>query len=177
MTLKSSEVSNCSWRISTVLVSFLVSSSCHAPLPLVVRPMKTVREMFLNRSISSRCTCFPWPRRWIIGEWIFTWFNISPNSSPNRNCSWGEAGKFSSLWFSFGLWSACKILPTQFERKLFELNFWNFLLTVQIHHKLVWSMLNSDQGVRIVSVHRHDSDRNSVLTVQATGCNFQYGPN
>ena len=35
----------------------------------------------------------------------------------------------------------------------------------------------SDPGVRIVSVQRHNSDLNSVLTMQTTGCNFQYGPN
>ena len=49
MTLRSSEVQDCSWRISTILVSFLVSfSSCHAPLPLIVRPLRTVWEMFLK---------------------------------------------------------------------------------------------------------------------------------
>ena len=37
-------------------------------------------------------------------------------------------------------------------------------------------MRDSDPGVRIVFVQRHNSDLNSVLTVQATGCNFQYGP-
>ena len=36
-------------RISTTLVSFLVSSSsCHGFLPLVVRPMMTIQEMFLK---------------------------------------------------------------------------------------------------------------------------------
>ena len=38
-------------------------------------------------------------------------------------------------------------------------------------------MRNSDPGVSIVSVQRTNSDLNSVLTVQATGCNFQYGSN
>ena len=38
-------------------------------------------------------------------------------------------------------------------------------------------MRNSDPGVRIVFVHRHDSDLNSIFAVQATGCNFQYGSN
>ena len=50
------------------------------------------------------------------------------------------------------------------------------LLEFPAHCKLVCSMRNSDPGVRIVSVHRHNSDLNSVHTVQATGCNFQYGP-
>ena len=38
-------------------------------------------------------------------------------------------------------------------------------------------MRNSDPEVRIVFVHRHISDPNSVLTVQARGCNFQYVSN
>ena len=36
---------------------------------------------------------------------------------------------------------------------------------------------NSDPGVRIVFVHGHDSDLNSMFTVQITRCNFQHGPN
>ena len=35
------------------------------------------------------------------------------------------------------------------------------------------AMRNSDPGVRIVFVHGHDSDLNSIFAVQATGCNFQ----
>ena len=38
-------------------------------------------------------------------------------------------------------------------------------------------MRNSDPGVSIVSVQRHNSDLNSVFTMQITGCNFQHGPN
>ena len=49
MALKSSELQDCSWWISTVLVSLLVSSSsCHAFLPLFVRPMMTIQEVFLK---------------------------------------------------------------------------------------------------------------------------------
>ena len=40
---------NYSWRISTILVPFLVSSSCcHPCLPLVVGPMMTMQEMSLK---------------------------------------------------------------------------------------------------------------------------------
>ena len=42
---------------------------------------------------------------------------------------------------------------------------------------LLKAIRNSDTGVRIVFVHRHSSDFNSVLTVQATSWNFQYGSN
>ena len=38
-------------------------------------------------------------------------------------------------------------------------------------------MRNSDPRVSIVSAQRHNSDLNSMFTVQVTGCNFQHGPN
>ena len=109
----------------------------------------------------------------IIGERIFPWFNISPSSLPNRNCSWWRAGRFSSLWFCFGLWSTCTIFCIQFKRIFFELNLWNFcLIVVYIHHKPIWFMRNSDPGVSIVSVQRPNSNLNPILTMQVTGCNF-----
>ena len=47
--LEEQEVQNCSWRIRTILKYFLFSSSsCRASLPLFVRPMMTVQEMFLK---------------------------------------------------------------------------------------------------------------------------------
>ena len=116
MTFKSLEIYDFSVRNSTVLVSLLVSSSsCHALLPLVVRPMRTVREMFLKILINSpalnRSIIFSmhlismtkknqFLRNFMIGERIFSWFNIGPRSLPNRNCSWRRAGRFSSLCFA-----------------------------------------------------------------------------
>ena len=45
MTLKSSEVKNFSWRISTILENFLVASSfCYCALPLFIRPMLRVHN-------------------------------------------------------------------------------------------------------------------------------------
>ena len=38
-------------------------------------------------------------------------------------------------------------------------------------------MRDSDPRVRIVFIHGHNSDLYSILTVQATSCNFQYGSN
>ena len=38
-------------------------------------------------------------------------------------------------------------------------------------------MINSDLGVRIVFVHGHDSDLNSIFAVQITGRDFQYRSN
>ena len=45
-------------------------------------------------------------RHWLIGERIFSWFNISPNSLTKRYGSCGRAGRIASMWFCFGLWSA-----------------------------------------------------------------------
>ena len=47
-------------------------------------------------------------RHWMIWERMFSWFNISPSSLHNRYSSCGWAGRISSLWFCFGLWSARK---------------------------------------------------------------------
>ena len=106
----------------------------------------------------------------IIGEWIFHWFNIGPSFLLNMNCSWRRADRFYSLWFCFWLWSACKILCIQKKRKFFELFFWNFcVIDVQIHHELIWSMWNSDPRVSVVSVQRHNSDLISIFTVHIPG--------
>ena len=51
------------------------------------------------------------------------------------------------------------------------------LLVVQVRDQLIQAMRNSDPRVRIVFVHRLNSDLHSKFTLQATGCNFQYGPN
>ena len=104
-----------------------------------VRPMMKVQEMFqkiifyspeLIRSIIfSRKTsmtkktnqvlwCF------IIGDWIFSWFNIDPTSFTSKygSCGWAvKAVKIWFLWFSLCLWSACKITCIQSQRIFFEL--------------------------------------------------------
>ena len=123
MTLKSSEIKNFSWRISTILKSVVASASYLCTLPLVVRPMMTTKKLFLkivfdspefNRSIvfsmwTSMTKKMNWfLRHFIIRDWIFSWFNIGPNSFPNRYGPSGRAGRISSLWFCFGLWSTRK---------------------------------------------------------------------
>ena len=104
-------------------------------------------SLILQNSIalsSSLCILACW-RRWInffdtsLSEIEYSsWFNIGPNSFSNWYCSCGTARMFSSLWFCFGLWSACKILRIQFQRIFFELHFWGFLLVVvQIRDQFV----------------------------------------
>ena len=192
MSLKSSEIHNCSWRISTALISFLVSSSCHAFLPLAIRPMRTICEIFLKMSFilqnwtapsSSRCTSCAWRRRWI------NFFDVSKSESDHSR---GSVQILFSIGTVLGEEPVGPLLcgfALAFDRhaKSFasssDANYSSWAsgtscsLLLQIHHKLVWSMTNSDPGVRIVSVQRHNSDLNSVLTKQTTDCNFQYGPN
>ena len=50
-------------------------------------------------------------------------------------------------------------------------------MIVQIRDQVVYVMRNSDPRVRIVNAYRQNSDLNSIFTLQATTCNFQYGPN
>ena len=185
MTLESSEVQNCSWRIRTKLKSFLASSSsCHAAPPLYIRPMMSEYKMILkmifyspenNRSIifsgktsmTKKMNQFLW--HWKIGTRIILWFNICPSSFPNRYSSWGWAGRKTSLWFCFGLWSACKSKYIRFQRKVFELHFWSFLLVVvlllvvQVRDQLTQAMRNSDTRVRMVLVQRLKSDSHSIF--------------
>ena len=83
-------------------------------VPLFVRPMMTIQEMItkmifpdFNRSIIvSRWTSMTknmdqFLRHWIIGERMFSWFNIGPSSFPNRYSSCGRTGRISFLWFCF----------------------------------------------------------------------------
>ena len=125
MSLKSSEINNCSWSISTVLESsFYSSSCCQACFPSSGRPVNRLWELTLkiffhspemNRSIFFS-KYFLWVtkkmdhflRNLVLGERLFPWFNIDPIPSFHGNDSWWRANKFSSLWFCFCLRSACK---------------------------------------------------------------------
>ena len=187
MTLESSEVKNFSWRISTILKSFLVSSSsCHAALPLFIRPMLRIHNMvlkiifFISRIQSLHHLLevdYHDEEDWSVSstlksrERIFWSFNISPSSFPDRYSFCGWAGRGASLWFYFGLWSARKSKCIRLQRKLFEQNFRGFLLVVvvllvvQIRDQLIQAMRNSDPRVRIVFVHRLNSDFHSIFTL------------
>ena len=98
---------------------FLVSSSssCQACFPLATGQMRAIQETFLkifsnspelNGSIFFSIHML-WMtkkthhflRYFIIGERIFPWFNISPSSLPNGNCSWEKPA--GSLLCGFGL--------------------------------------------------------------------------
>ena len=87
MTLKSSEIKNfLSWRISTILRSFLVASaSCHSTLPFFIRPvestqMRTEDNLLISKNSiapSSSRGNWPWRRRVLnrfdTGLAIFDW--------------------------------------------------------------------------------------------------------
>ena len=196
MSLKSSEIHNCSWRISTVLESSLISSSsCQARFPLVIRPMKAIQEILLKIFFSSpelNGSIFLLDTHVVSDEEdtslssilhnrriIFPWFNISPSSLLSMGTILGEEPA-GSLLCGFAL---------AFDRhaKSFASNFnahsssWTFGISIPLLFKFItkpiWSMRNSDPGVSIVSVHGPNSDLNSTFTMQVTGCNFQYGPN
>ena len=68
---------------------------------------------------SSRCICCESRRRNVTffdtsySEKEFPLFNIGPIPSFHGNDSWWRASRFSSLWFCFCLWSACKIIHIQ----------------------------------------------------------------
>ena len=198
MSLKSSEINNCSWIISTVLESpFYSSSCCQTCFPSFVRPMNRLWELFLKIFLHSpemnRSIFFSMHLLWmtkkikyflrylVFGERIFPWFKYRSiqflfwmgtilGEEPAGSLLCGFAFAFDRYAKSFALsfnansssWSSGKDVS---------------LLFIQIHHKLIWSMRNSDPGVSVVSAQRHNSDLNSMFTVQITDCNFQYGLN
>ena len=69
------------------------------------------------------------------------------------------------------------------QRRIFELHLRGFLfdvvvlLVAQIRDQLIHAMRNSDPRVRIVFVYKCKSNFHSILTLYATGCDFQFGPN
>ena len=82
MSLKSSEIDNCSWNISAILKSPFCSSSCCRRILSIDRQTqwRICGNWFWRFSFilqkwtapsSSRCTCWEWRRRWI------TFFEIS----------------------------------------------------------------------------------------------------
>ena len=96
-------------------------------------------------------------------------------------CGWADRN--TSSWFCFDLWSARRSKYICFQRKFFDPYLKSFLLVVivllvaQVRDQFIQALRNSDPRVRSVSVYRLYSDLNSVLTVQATSCNFQCGSN
>ena len=130
MSLLTSEIHNCSWKISTLLESSLISSSCQGYFPLTIRPMRALQEIFqkifcnfpkLNCSIFFSMHIFWMTKKthyflrfFIIGERECPWFNIDPSPLFNKDYAWWRASKFYSL-FSFGLRSACESFASSFN--------------------------------------------------------------
>ena len=120
---------------------------------------------------------------WIIDEGIILWFNIGPSSFPNGYslCEW--AGRSTSLWFCFSLWSTRKSKYIRLQRNIFELHLRGFLLVVvvllvdQVRDQLIQAMRNSDPRVIMVLGYRLISNFHSIFTLKAVGCDFQHGSN
>ena len=132
MALESSEEKNYSLRISRILVSFLVSSSsCHAFLPLALRPMRARQKIFLKIFFNSpemNCSVIfsmhmlsmtkkmnQFLRYFMIGERIFLRFNIGPSSNLNRNCSWTRAAGSLLCYFALAFDRHAKSFASNFN--------------------------------------------------------------
>ena len=99
-------------------------------------------------------------------------------------CGW--AGKSTSSWFCLSCWSVRKSKYVGFQRNFFELHLRSFpgrcCRFPCCCSEIPWpnffkSRENSDPRKRMVLVHRLNSDFHSILALQETSCNFQYGPN
>ena len=135
MSLKSSEKLLLKHPYSTGIFLCNSSSCCQACFPPTVRPMNRLWKMTLKIFFHSpmhllwmtKKICY-FLRYFIIGERIFPWFNVNPIPSPNKEYSWLKADKFSSLWFCFCLWSACKNLLHSVLMHILRADLLEFLL-------------------------------------------------
>ena len=176
MTLKSSEIKNfLSWRTSTILVSFLVSSSSshfHSSTfhqtNIENSQIRSEDNLFsLQNSIapSSSRGGLPWRRR------VLSRFDTGYKYS---SCRW--AGRSTSSWSCFSLWSARK---SKYIR--LNANSSNFISEVScslssrcLLLKSVtnlfkpWEILTHEWEL-IVFVYRFNSNFHSIFTLQVAG--------
>ena len=189
MSLKSTEVKNCSRFIRAILISPFWTSYC-------------CQKQDFQRSSDQCCTCEEWFRRWnsILQNWIapsssrctvrlskktdhflrdivrseswFLWLTVNPFSFVHRYDSW-RINKFPLLWFCICLWSGCNNLDTCLWRLILMWICRDFCIVVfWIDHVLVWSIRYSDPRLRIILTHRPDSNWNPMFAVLKTGCDF-----
>ena len=128
MSLKSTEVENCSQIIRAILISSFRSSSCsQTSFPSIIRPILYLWMMISKMKFNSpelNCSIFfplyclivskktdHFLREIVRSESWFWWLNINPSSFVHRYDSWC-INRFSLLWFCFCLWSGCNNLDT-----------------------------------------------------------------
>ena len=184
MSLKSSEINNCSWIISAVLESpFYSSSCCQTCCPAIVRPMNRLWELILkiflhsqemNRSVEWRRRLNDFLRYLVFGEREYFPGSMSIQFLLSMGTILGEEPAGSLLCgFAFAFDRHAKPFALSFDACSSS---WFSWISVSLLFKFI-TMRNSDPRVSIVSIQRPNSDLNSMFTVQITGCNFQYGPN
>ena len=189
MFLKSSEIHSCSRRVSTVLLSFLVSSSFfHIILPFGIRCEGNTGNISGEFLELSRIDLPHYLLEAHVvhdeaDEPISSLFHSGRASGPSSFSIGILHGEEPTGFLLFGFALAFDGHAKSFASHVNAypsswISFRSFLhIVVQIHQKLVWSMRNSDLGESTISVHRRNSDLNSVFTMQATSCKLQYGPN
>ena len=174
MTLKSSEVKNCSWWIRTILL-----------LPCFYPTCRQINEDSTG-NVSEDHLWFS--RIQLLHHFLEVgfhdeddeWISSTPHNRRENILLVQHRSKFFLQWVRFlekgqqvlilvvllwpliGMQNPSHPISTHILRAA-----WNFLLNVvHIHHKLVWSMRKSYPRVSIIFVHRHNSDLNSELTWQ-----------
>ena len=158
MTLNSSEVKNfLSWRIGTVLKSFLVASaSCHLALAYIIRLMSSVLK-FIPKIIF-----------FIFQNWIEVILRAEEECLVFLPLGTLDRIELLVQYQSNVLsWINPVLEDTQVVEDLLD----------QVCDQLVQSMRNSDSRVRIVFVYRFNADFHSIFTLQVTGCDFPHGSN
>ena len=107
-------------------------------------------------------------REIVRSESLFWWLNVNPSSFVYRKKSWC-INKFSLSWLCFCLWSGCNNLDTCLWHLIFLWICRNFcIVLIWIDHVFDRSIGYSDPRLRIVLIHRPDSNFNSIFEVLKT---------
>ena len=188
MTFKSSEIKNLSWRTNTGLNVWLClrllpsCSSIHHQTN--IESTRIYSESYLSvsriRWPTSRCNS-PCRRVFILFATGCAWSNWAPGSISIHFLSrlWtvleDEQAVEGLLGFAFALDRLANAYTSVFVVSLLLVVV--VLLVDQVCDPFAQAMRNSDPRVRSVLVHRFNSKFHSIFSLQATGCDFQYGSN
>ena len=176
----------CTWRISPILENSPLSSACcQTFFPTIIRPKNRLWELILEFSLilqkwtapsSARCKCCEWRSRYVTlfdtskSEKDYFPGSISlPVLLPTETIH-GEEPANSLLFGSAFAFERHEMHILRNELQQFPARCCSYSSQTSLIHEKFWPKNE------YCLCSRHDSDHNSMFTVQITSCNFQYGP-
>ena len=194
MLLKSSEINDYSWIINALLESpFCSRSCCQTCFPSIVRPMNGLCEWILkNFLICSRneplhlflvvLSVSDEEDELLSSKLRTQRENVSLVQYRSNSFSQWERFSVKSQQVLFFVVLLLPLIDTQnlshpVVTHILRADLLAFLCHCSNPSRTYLNHENSDPRVSIVSAQKHNSDLNSMFTVQITGCNFQHGSN